>query len=142
MKSLRKVIWAEGMFLGQQHFQLWDRYFETYQNLQSRSISPLSWGLLDYEIDTEALENGQFRLNSAQIIFPDGRLVSYDITEDAPLAIDLKGGYSEKIDLYLSGSSARLLSREVATSMRGRAVDLMAVEGHSPSVFLPGEGVR
>ena len=30
---------------------------------------------------------------------------------------------SEKIDLYLSGSSARLLSREVATSMRGRALE-------------------
>lgn len=30
---------------------------------------------------------------------------------------------SEKVDLYLSGSSARLLSREVATSMRGRAVE-------------------
>lgn len=30
---------------------------------------------------------------------------------------------SEKIDLYLSGSSARLLSREVATSMRGRAME-------------------
>ncbi len=30
---------------------------------------------------------------------------------------------SEKIDLFLSGSSARLLSREVATSMRGRALE-------------------
>lgn len=30
---------------------------------------------------------------------------------------------SEKVDLYVSGSSARLLSREVATSMRGRAVE-------------------
>lgn len=30
---------------------------------------------------------------------------------------------SEKVELYLSGSSARLLSREVATSMRGRAVE-------------------
>lgn len=30
---------------------------------------------------------------------------------------------SENIDLYLSGSSARLLSREVATSMRGRAME-------------------
>lgn len=30
---------------------------------------------------------------------------------------------SEQIDLFLSGSSARLLSREVATSMRGRAVE-------------------
>lgn len=30
---------------------------------------------------------------------------------------------SENIELYLSGSSARLLSREVATSMRGRAME-------------------
>lgn len=30
---------------------------------------------------------------------------------------------SEKVDLFLSGSSARQLSREVATSMRGRAVE-------------------
>ncbi|PIQ50471.1 MAG: ATPase [Comamonadaceae bacterium CG12_big_fil_rev_8_21_14_0_65_59_15] len=30
---------------------------------------------------------------------------------------------SENIDLYLSGSSARLLSREVASSMRGRAME-------------------
>ena len=39
MEALRKVIWAEGMFLGQQHFQLWDRYYETYQSLQVRSLS-------------------------------------------------------------------------------------------------------
>jgi predicted AAA+ superfamily ATPase len=30
---------------------------------------------------------------------------------------------SENVDVFLSGSSARLLSREVATSMRGRAVE-------------------
>lgn len=32
---------------------------------------------------------------------------------------------SENIDLFLSGSSAKLLSREVATSMRGRAVEVV-----------------
>jgi len=32
---------------------------------------------------------------------------------------------SEQIDLFVSGSSARLLSREVATSMRGRAVEAL-----------------
>lgn len=110
MKSMRKVIWAEGMFLGQQHFQLWDRYYEAYQNLQSRSISPMAWGLLSYSIDEEALENGQFRVSECQVIFPDGRLVSYDITEDAPLALDLQGGYSEKVDIYLCLPSNRSAS--------------------------------
>jgi predicted AAA+ superfamily ATPase len=32
---------------------------------------------------------------------------------------------SEQIDLFISGSSARLLSREVATSMRGRALEVL-----------------
>ena len=31
----------------------------------------------------------------------------------------------EKIDLFVSGSSARLLSREIATSMRGRALEVL-----------------
>lgn len=101
MKELRKVIWAEGMFLGQQHFQLWDRYYETYQNLQTRSISPMSWGVLSLSIDEDALENGQYRVTECQVIFPDGRLVSYDASFDDPLIIELQGGYSEKVDVYL-----------------------------------------
>jgi len=32
---------------------------------------------------------------------------------------------TEKMDLFLSGSSARLLSREVATNMRGRALEAL-----------------
>ena len=32
---------------------------------------------------------------------------------------------TEHLDIFLSGSSARLLSREVATSMRGRAMDVL-----------------
>lgn len=32
---------------------------------------------------------------------------------------------SEQIDLFISGSSARLLSREVATAMRGRAMEVL-----------------
>ncbi len=32
---------------------------------------------------------------------------------------------SERVDIYLSGSSARLLSKEVATSMRGRAMEAL-----------------
>lgn len=32
---------------------------------------------------------------------------------------------TEKVEIFLSGSSARLLSREVATSMRGRAMEIL-----------------
>ncbi len=43
---------------------------------------------------------------------------------------------AENIDLYLSGSSARLLSREVATSMRGRAVEAAIYPFNFPESLL------
>ncbi len=100
-KALHKVLWAEGMFLGQQHFQLWDRYHEAYHSLATRGISPLGWGLLDLTLEDEALQNAQYRIRTAQVIFPDGRLVSYDAAEDGPLVLQLEGGHSERIEVYL-----------------------------------------
>jgi len=60
---------------------------------------------------------------------------------------------SEQIDLFVSGSSARLLSREVASSMRGRALEVLVhpfslrealrhadVEPNRPLVALPKAG--
>jgi type VI secretion system protein ImpJ len=29
MEPFHKIVWAEGLFLGQQHFQQWDQYHET-----------------------------------------------------------------------------------------------------------------
>lgn len=48
---------------------------------------------------------------------------------------------SERIELYLSGSSARLLSREVATSMRGRAMEALVLP-FSFREFLRHRGVE
>ncbi len=101
MDALRKVIWAEGMFLGQQHFQLWDRYYETYQSLQVRSLSPMGWGVISLDIDEEALENSRFRIRRCQVIFPDGRLVSYDAADGPPLAMELEGGISRNVEIHL-----------------------------------------
>ena len=60
---------------------------------------------------------------------------------------------SEQIDIFVSGSSARLLSREVATSMRGRALEVLVhpfsrrealrhagVEPNRPLAALPKAG--
>ncbi len=47
---------------------------------------------------------------------------------------------SEKVELFLSGSSARMLSREVATSMRGRAMETV-ITPFSFREFLRGRHV-
>ncbi|RFA29845.1 hypothetical protein CAI21_08400 [Alkalilimnicola ehrlichii] len=97
MKGLRKVVWAEGVFLGQQHFQLWDRYLEKYQHLRAKSLSPFNWGILSHRIDSDSLANGQYKLLACDVIFPDGRLVSYEGNADEALScqLDASGDHVE-----------------------------------------------
>ena len=47
---------------------------------------------------------------------------------------------TEKVELFLSGSSARLLSREVATSMRGRAMEVLVHPFSLREVLRPSRG--
>jgi len=81
--------------------------------------------LADMQVqDLDLLVETFYQLNPA---WRDARRASFFLDE-----IQLVPGWelfarrlldSENIDLFLSGSSARMLSREVATSMRGRAME-------------------
>ncbi len=102
MKALHKVVWAEGVFLGQQHFQLWDRYHEANQNLRARTVSPFAWGLIDIDVNAQALANGQLRLERCRAVFPDGRLVGYDAVSDHPLICDLAGAAADRVEVFLA----------------------------------------
>ncbi len=102
MKDLSKVVWAEGVFLGQQHFQAWDRYLESSAQLHSRALHPFAWGALSVSVDEKALENGRFRLQQCTVLFPDGRLVAYDAAQDQPLICDLQAGGGQTVELYLA----------------------------------------
>lgn len=102
MEELKKVIWAEGVFLGQQHFQQWDRYHESQRRMLARTINPFSWGLLSMDYSKEALSNAQFRLKSCEAVFPDGRFVAYDGRYAEPLVCDLTKATGERAAIYLA----------------------------------------
>ena len=88
----QKLVWAEGLFLGQQHFQVWEKALQREMQQRSRVLNPNAWGLLSIRLVPEALENGQCRLETVTAIFPDGRLVEYDSQADGgPLLCDLAG---------------------------------------------------
>lgn len=89
MKASRKVIWTEGLLLGQQHFQQWDRLNEEATHHRQRSMSPLGWGIGRFEHDEGALEHGQFQVKALQGVFQDGRLLAFDSTEDGALTCNL-----------------------------------------------------
>lgn len=75
MVSTRKIVWAEGIFLGQQHFQLWERYQEAEHWRRLRCLAPDHWGVVHCEIDRDALEQGRLQLAACEVLFPDGQLL-------------------------------------------------------------------
>ena len=98
----QKVVWAEGLFLGQQHFQLWDKCLQQDQQQRSRLLNPHCWGLVGLQMSHEALDNGQCRIEAASAVMPDGRLVSFDARQHGgPLICELTAG-GDQVDVWLA----------------------------------------
>ena len=78
MSKYRKIVWNEGMLLTPHHFQQWDNYHEELLNSRLRSIMSYEYGVLDLEINREAIANGSFQVTNCRAILPDGLLVNSD----------------------------------------------------------------
>jgi type VI secretion system protein ImpJ len=72
MRSLSRVVWSEGMYLGPHHFQVQARYFEDASRFAISSLWPFSYGITGCALDPDALENGTVSVLHARGIFPDG----------------------------------------------------------------------
>ncbi|MEO7143827.1 MAG: type VI secretion system baseplate subunit TssK, partial [Bryobacteraceae bacterium] len=62
MKYLSRVVWSEGMYLGPQHFQLQNRYFEDTIRFAASALFFEPWGLIGCQLDADALVNGTVAL--------------------------------------------------------------------------------
>ena len=51
----KKTVWAEGVLLGQQHFQQFDDYIEHVQSQRQFIQSPVAFGFKKITIDSSAL---------------------------------------------------------------------------------------
>ncbi|WP_111655395.1 type VI secretion system baseplate subunit TssK [Isoalcanivorax indicus] len=102
MSEQQKVVWAEGLFLGQQHFQLWDKGLRHDYQQRSRLLNPHCWGLVSLSLTREALSNGQCRVEAVTAVLPDGRLVRFDAGEQGQaLTCELAGG-GDQVDVWLA----------------------------------------
>ena len=84
MSKYRKVVWNEGMLLTPQHFQQWDNYHEELLNSRVRSIQPYEYGVLDLQINREAMANGNFQLTGCRAVLPDGLMINVPDTDAVP----------------------------------------------------------
>lgn len=68
----RKLLWTEGLFITQHHFQWLDRYHERLAAQRLTMTQPYPWGVLDVQIDERALASQSFKLNRLVAVLPDG----------------------------------------------------------------------
>lgn len=101
MDTAHKVIWTEGIFLGQQHFQQWDRYWEIQQRVRFNIAAPLAWGLHSLILDEEALLNGRFSIKKCAALFPQGEWIDYDSHFNGPLNCELQATSGDAVAIYL-----------------------------------------
>jgi type VI secretion system protein ImpJ len=72
----RKLVWTEGLFITQHHFQQLDRYHETLLSERMRAAMSFSWGVLDLAIDERALGSGQLSVSRISCVMPGGAFVA------------------------------------------------------------------
>lgn len=113
MSLKNKVIWSEGMFLQQQHFQQQDRYFERLVHTRLSSVGSALWGVFDYALDKEALMLGKVSLSEISGIFPDGTPISAPDFEGLPAVIDIPENTRDQL-VYLCIPMQQLGSQEFA----------------------------
>ncbi len=71
----RPLFWHQGLFLQPQHFQLFDRSFQSLLRPFHNFIEPHFWGLGEIEIQKAALGIKSFNLLKGIFLFPDGTYV-------------------------------------------------------------------
>ena len=84
MSRYRRVVWNEGMLLTPHHFQQADNYYEDLLNSRIASLTPYEWGLLDLQINRDAIANGFVEILSCSGVMPDGLSVSLPQMGPAP----------------------------------------------------------
>ncbi len=118
MRRLQPVIWAKGTFLSPQHLQAQDIFHEDLMQFRTDALSFFPWGFRSLTIDREALAGGNFKIDSASGIFPDGLPFDIPDSDPAPPAKPLASYFDQMrgaIDVHLAVPAWRYGNVNVAT---------------------------
>lgn len=66
------------------HFQQWDNYYEELINARVRSVRPFDYGVLNLQLNREAISNGEFQIIACYAVMPDGLMINLPDTEAVP----------------------------------------------------------
>ena len=96
----QKIVWAEGVFLGQQHFQQWEKSLSEHQTFLHQHQFNKAYGVCQLTINKAQLGRHVCLIDSLVALMPDGRWLSFvsDQNEDE-LRVSLAG---DETNVYLA----------------------------------------
>ena len=101
-----KVVWTEGMFLRPQHFQQQERYFDALIKQRGDYLRPYDWGVVELDLDQDALSLGKLALLRCRAILPDGTPISIPDDDEPPPPLDIDDDFRD-IEIMLAMSIRR-----------------------------------
>jgi type VI secretion system protein ImpJ len=119
MRSLSRVVWYEGMYLGPHHFQVQSRYFEDSTSFATSSLWFAPYGIAGCELDADALQNGTLSLLHARGILPDGLVFDMPECDALPPARTIANLFpptADRMTVSLAIPNRRPGARNCATS--------------------------
>ncbi len=84
MSKYRKIVWNEGMLLTPHHFQQSDNYHEELLNSRMQSVMQYDYGVLNLEVNSEAIANGNFQISNCRAVLSDGLMINVPDAEAVP----------------------------------------------------------
>ena len=111
MSRYRRVVWNEGMLLTPHHFQQSDNYYEDLLNARIASLTPYEWGILELQINRDAIANGFVEILSFSGVLPDGLAVSLPQMGPTPDPRPVEEHFNPSatsLDVYLAIPSKRV----------------------------------
>ena len=89
MHKNNRTVWTEGMFLGPQHFQQHDRFLLNTIAAINKGTHGFPYGLINYELDANALSEGKVALANVSGIFANGTPFSLPTDDDLPEPLEI-----------------------------------------------------
>ena len=105
MSKYRRIVWNEGMLLTPHHFQQSDNYHEELLNSRVRSIMQHEYGVIDLQVNNEAIANGNFQITNCRAVLTDGLMVNVPDAEAVPDLRPVGNHFSveaEKLGVHLA----------------------------------------
>ena len=114
MSLATPIVWSEGLFLRQHHFQQQERYLRHLVRERTAALGAHGWGISALEVDRSLLALGQFGLTRCRAILEDGTPVSIPDVDSNPAPTLLPEAARDRI-IYLALPVAQAGSIEVTT---------------------------